>query len=322
MERRPKDGERGQILIITALVIATVFVGMALVLNSSIYAENLSSRETTESSETTLAVDEGFDRTEEMLARTNANHNATHEAANRNFTAMVDGWRQRRAANHANRGASLSVTAENRTNGTHVRQTNGSRDFTDASGTDADWTLASGVGAVSDYRMVVNREDLYQNDSLDLTTLLENSFSLNVTNGTASWELHVYNNSTHGVVVRPVVDGDERDACTTDSAEVEIDLVNGTVGGEPCPSLTFAEGLEGEIDLEYRDPGKVGGTYELRIDRVLDPSSDDRYVERGEGSPSATPNLYSVDVRVGYVRSELSLRRAGRLVAGEEVYRG
>ncbi|MEF8915569.1 MAG: hypothetical protein V5A17_13145, partial [Natronomonas sp.] len=55
---RPAD-ERGQLLIITALALAIILVGLALVRNSAIYTENLSTRQRTDSVEVTSTLGDG-----------------------------------------------------------------------------------------------------------------------------------------------------------------------------------------------------------------------------------------------------------------------
>lgn len=312
---------RGQLVIVTALVLATIFVALALVVNSAIYVENLSSRETGDTDETILATTPAFETVDDMLDRTNANHNASHTEATQNFTTMVDGWRNAQRNENAKGGAAFSVKLTDQTNGTHIRQTDQTRAFTDASGTNSNWSIAEDASGISDYQMTVNRESLYTDTGDLLTELLANSFSAHVTNTSGvTWELHVYENADNNVTVRTVLDGDEQTPCEVDAATVEIDLVAETVGGEPCPTLSFAEGLVGDIDIEYRDPDQIKGTYELRADRMIEPDTDSRYVAQGEGSPSATPNIYATAVQVSYTTADLSVQRGQRLAAGDAVY--
>lgn len=73
-----------------------------------------------------------------------------------------------------------------------------------------------------------------------------------------------------------------------------------TVDGEPYSTLSFAEEFDGDIDIEYHDPDQISGTYELRVDGVIDPDMDGRYVPAGEGSPSATPDNYATNVQISY----------------------
>jgi hypothetical protein len=215
----------------------------------------------------------------------------------------------------------LRTTVEGRTNGSHLRQTNASRTFADASGA-TNWTVASSAGGVSDFRMVVDRESLYTDDGIGLSELLEDSFTHYVTDGTASWELHAYENTDGEVAFSPLVDGEERTPCEVDAVTVEMDLSAGTVDGAPCPSLTVAEGLDGDVDLEYRDADRIAGTYELRVDDPVDPATDGRYAEPGEGSLSATSNLYSATVRAACADADRELRIVRRLVTGDETHRG
>lgn len=135
-----------------------------------------------------------------------------------------------------------------------------------------------------------------------------------------SWTLHVYENTDGDVTVRAVHDGEVQVPCTAVAGTVVVDLVEGTVDGDPCATLSFAHGLSGPVDMEYRNPGRIAGTYGFRVDRIIRPGADSRYEEWGAGSPSATPNIYAATVRVSYDSATVGVTREHRLVAGDEAY--
>ncbi|MEF8808575.1 hypothetical protein [Natronomonas sp.] len=167
--------------------------------------------------------------------------------------------------------------------------------------------------------MVVNRDDLYTDGGG--SDLLGNSSTVHITDGNGTvWELHIYENTDNDVTVKPVVDGTEKAPCEVDAAEVEIDLVAGTVGGRQCSTLVFAEGLAGTLDIEYHNPDEIGGTYSLRVDVIIDPAANDHYEAFGSGSPTATPNIYGTTARMTYASSDVSLTATRRVVAGEPAY--
>lgn len=134
-----RDGpaSRGQIVLITVVVLSTLFVALALLLNSAIYTENLSTRGTTDSDDAVAETAGALETVDELIDRTNRHHNATHETATENLTSMVDAVAAVRRAEAAKVGAHSHVAIVDQTNGTHVRQVNDSREFTNASGTRA-----------------------------------------------------------------------------------------------------------------------------------------------------------------------------------------
>lgn len=321
MNKEGGRGDRAQMLIIGALLMAGVFVGLAILVNAAVYTENLSTRSSSTTGDVFLVVPAAFDDVDTTLARTNRRHNDSYDSLSRNYTARsgyVDG---QAAGEHATRGAYFEMRTTARTNGTHLRQSNETRDFSDASGDGTDWQVVAGAQGVSDYSMAVNRADLYTDTGDTLSELLSNSFSLHVTDADGTtWELHVYENSENNVTVKPILDGTGQTACEVNASEVDIDLVEGTVGGAACGTLTFAEGLGGAIDIEYRTPTAVSGTYSMQTDVVVDPASDARYHEPGTGSPEAVPNLYAVTSRFEYTRSDGSFVTSRRTVVGEPAY--
>jgi hypothetical protein len=211
------------------------------------------------------------------------------------------------------------MTTLDQTNGTHLRQVDQSRAFTNTSGNPSDWQVATGVSGISDYTMVVDRDGLYTDSGG--SALLSNASTVSLTDDDGdTWELHIYETTANDVAVKPVVDGTEKSACEVDAAKVEIDLVAETVGGVPCSTLVFAEGLEGPLDIKYHNPDEIVGSYSLRVDVVIDPATSNHYVERGAGSPTATPNIYATTTRMTYATSEASYTARKRMVAGEQAY--
>lgn len=313
--------DRGQIALITVVVLSTLFVALALFLNGAIYAENLSTRGTTDSDDAVVETAEALESVDELIDRTNRHHNATHETATENFTSMVDAVAAVRRAEAAEVGAHSHVAIVDQTNGTHVRQLNDSRAFTDASGALADWTVVEDARGISDYRLTVQRSHLHTDAGDSLEAVLEDSFAVHVsTTDGASWTLHVYEDADGEVAVRAVHDGEVQAPCTAGAETVSIDLVDGTVDGDPCATLSFAHGLSGAVDIEYRNPGRIAGSYGLRVDRILGPATDDRYEAPGEGSPSATPNIYAATVEVSYETADVGVTREHRLEAGDNAY--
>lgn len=311
---------RGRVVLVAVVLLAALLVGLALAVTAAMDSENRST-EPADADDALVQTSVTFETVDALLDRSNANPDATHAAASRNFTRMVDAVAVATRTGHASEGVDAHVALTARTTGTHVRHANDTRAFTDATGTEADWTVLEDARGVSDYRLTVHRDRLHTDTGDSLATVLEDSFAVHVANPEgATWTLHVYENTDGEVTVRTVRDGEVQAPCTAAAGTVAIDLVEGTVAGEPCSTLSFARGLAGALDIEYRNPGRSAGTYEFRVDRALTPETDTRYRARGDGSPSATPNVYAATVQVTYETADVSVTRTHRLVAGDQVY--
>ncbi|MUV88000.1 hypothetical protein GJ631_15925 [Natronomonas sp. CBA1123] len=108
----PSSDSRGQLLVVVALLVATTLVALALVLNSAIFAENLSSRETTDS-EAAIAYAADANRTvAQAVTRTADAEVATADGARAVFDGIVDDWARSRSATAAERGGGRRPPAD------------------------------------------------------------------------------------------------------------------------------------------------------------------------------------------------------------------
>lgn len=308
-------------IIITALVIALVFVALAVIVNSAVYTENIGSRSSSDVGTVFAAQQEVKATVEGTLNRTNTHHSTSYDDLTRNYTRMTDAFEESYTSSYAERGAHVSVETINQTNGTYLQQTNQSRTYANASGGANDWTVADDVSGISDYNLTVVRSGLYTDTGVPHSEVLADSFSIHITDEDGdTWELHIYENTSSNVTVRPVVSGAEKSACDVNATEPRVDFASGTLDGTHCPTLVFAEGLEGQLDIEYRNPNNITGNYSLRVDTVIDAGTNTDYVDPGSGSPTATPNIYSTTTRLIYRDSEKSHNGTQRVAAGEHVY--
>ena len=101
----PDEDDRGQLIVIIALVLGMTFVILALVLNAAIFTENLATRETVNSEGATEyassiepAVESDYERTNE-----NATRKAVHAATT--FNDSLDVWADEQADRAAREGA-------------------------------------------------------------------------------------------------------------------------------------------------------------------------------------------------------------------------
>lgn len=287
--RPPED--RGQLLLVTGLVLAVSFVGLALLLNTAIFAENLATRQTGGDGAAVMATSVATDGAvaASIFHVDRSNRDGLTRAELRDELASDTGnWSTAAGRQLSVDGVSGSVELLGTTNGTRIVHENGTRAWTDADG-DGNWTLYSGVdaGAHRWFTLNVSRADL-PTMSLDddVPTVMDHSFTVEVTSDTFSdtWRLHLFRatgtENVHVLVETP--SGTLRDAggtyadhvhraCVARGETVDVQVWEGTVEHTPCEALAFAGELEGDVTVRFEnatDGGgnpRVGGTYDVLV---------------------------------------------------------
>ena len=284
------DVRRGQIVVVAALLVAVVFVGLALVLNSAIYAENLASRDTGDETGDTLeqrhALEEDLGRT---VDRTNAEVATTDgETLEGELRRAVENLSRTRSQAGAQRGASVEVRLSNPTEGTRLRQTDPARNFTSAGG-DADWTLTDDVPSGGQFTLSIDRSSLFE-ATLDTTMALmaESAFALEFPTDSGTWRVYVFRgaatDSVYAVVetddqrfrdsdlddrTNPdhVVDGWLNQSCSMQGETVAVALSRAEFGGQHCAEFEFYDdiGAHGVRYANARTDGvdRAVGTYDV-----------------------------------------------------------
>lgn len=312
MARVALRDERGQLLLVAAIGLAVLFVSLALILNTAIYAE-------------AVATDDGNVRNEReaiayqhsvrrgvggIVANVNDNNDSSYEALNANLSEQITDWNALASRQHSIDGAATNVALVNATNGTLIEQANGSRNFTNRSGA-SHWTPAENVSDVREFGMNVTANSLYEIDN-ETCTESTDCFYAEVENGSAAWRLFVYKNDSD-IGVRIANESGGIGTCTASTESVWINLTEGTLGGDDCPHLSFAEGVSAPYNVTYANADQIAGSYGLTVGRRLppDPHYDD------SGSPTIAPTLYAATVSVTYRTSDLRYATVIRVEPGE-----
>lgn len=325
MDRQRRWGaDRGQLVIVVALVLALTLVALALILNSGIFAENLSTGETTDSDEVALAAETAFDETAVAMRATNRAGDETPEAAGERFASDLENIGDAVVRERSLRGQAFEIRLLDQTNGTSLQQ-NESQVFTEGPGGADDWELAGNIDAIAGYHLLVERNTL-----AEPTTFGDDTFYVRIDNGTDVWQIHVFENNNEVVVaggdVTHLDSEDEIDklpafdngGCRENAETVEIDLAEETLNGTHCPALSFADNLTGELTLSYRNGSKAGGTYRLLVTENANIGGG--FNEPGEDSPFESPAVFSADIRVTYDRADISYDRQRTVYAEPLVY--
>ena len=304
----PESGarERAQLILVAGFVIAVVLIALALVMNSAIYTENLATR--SDSSGATDAV--VYQRAVESAALeafeyAHAVDGGDHASLEANVTDAMAGLDAVSAQQEARRGHVPNVSVAGTVHGTAIIDE--SDDFA-SEADDANWTVAGGISAVRAFNVFVDgRSDLRERG--------DDEFRI-VANDTANadrWHLNVTKNTSTNEIVVGVAAGGSFETCRHNDDTAWVNVTAGTVAGEPCDALTFAEGVSGSYDLEYRNGTAVRGHYSMVVDNPVGAS----YASPDAGDPRAEAALYRMTVDLVYRTADLDYRAKIRIEPGD-----
>lgn len=318
--------DRGQLMLVAAVVLAVVLVALAFVLNAAVYTEALVAGDSGSPEDRTVA------RFQDDVRRgvgglvvhhnRNATNNTTHADLHAALQESVERWDDLTARHAATSGSGTNVTLVGTDNGTRIAQDNATRAFTNATRTEggnvtgnaSDWTLVTDVNGTRRFRMNITSEtsDLGEFGAAD-------AFNVTVTNGSATWRMNVTNENGNATVgVRNASGGHAVCSAPANESGVWVNVTAGTVAGEECPGLAFAEGVNSPYEIRFESGDNVSGTYELVVDNetlATSPTAD--YVSRDDGSPYVMSAVYSATVRVEYRTPTLTYTTTVRVAPGE-----
>lgn len=307
--------ERGQLIILTGLLVAIALVAMVLLLNTAIYTENLASRGVDQSGreavEYRAAVTDGVGG---LMERENDREHPNWDSVNASVTDGIETFDNFTARSYAAGGTLVRLDLS--TGGLHegrlIRQ-NTSGPFEGSSG-DADWTLATGVEDTRGFVMNVERSNLNETNE----TLADSSgaFHVQVTGG-SQWNAYVYRNqSTNNVTIATGSGGPVTEHCSVDAAEVTLNLSSGTIDEDDCPGFLWAEGVSSPYSVEYVNGDNATGTYNLTVNTTSMGAS----LNDGTSNPTSpyyVPAVYSASFEVSYRSPTLTYRTEIRVAPGE-----
>jgi hypothetical protein len=305
---RFRDADRGQLLLVAGLVVAVSLVALVVLLNASIYSENVATRGVEaadgEALEVRAAAVEG---TGKLIDGTNRNRPASHSAA---VTAVEDGivdLDAYLARAYADRGGVTHVSgnASGMRNGSYV-----TGDLT-ANGTgDANATLAADVSRTRGFVVEVDPGTLASTTEASAS---DDAFHVRFANETGETrEVYLYDNGGNVTVAVGENGNDPSVVCSTPSADpAGVDLTGGRIGDERCPGLwaSSAGSLEGSYDVSVERTGEADGTAVLTVR----PESGDAV----SSEHTATPAVYDARIEFAYRTAELRFETTVRVAPGE-----
>lgn len=323
------SGDRGQLVTVVAVVLAVALVATAMVANTVIFTENLATRETTQTLDDSADHrDASTQSASDALDAINRNPgNWSHAILRRNLSNVVDNRTRIVRPEPAAGGAAVDVEVVASTGGYRLQQTNASRNLTaggDIAGR-ADWTLATGAGNNTRYWLNVSRLSLFE-ATVDTTVgvLSRESFSVKVSNGSATWRTFLFQGAFVDAVflwtVAPGESVEERvnytDSCVTFDDHVRVNFDQARFGGDPCDELAFYPAIDEPRDIAYNNTrtatvfginDRVTGSYELYANNSS-VNGQAFYPVVANRSPSMVTALTTAHVEFTYATSEVDYR--------------
>jgi len=310
---RGGDGrDRGQLLLVAALAIAVAIVALVLLLNTSIYVENLATRDTDTGASEAIAFRNSVESNLwRVVAAENDRPYTNRTRLRQNVSNRTDRLVELTADRHRRDAVVAGIANENTTfdDGTRLQQTDETRSLTDTSG-DPNWTLATGADGVRAFE--VNTTGGLESTSSPETE----AFGVHVVGGNGTgdtWSLYVYRypaNSTATLAVKNGSASLNEGACTgLLPNDPQANLTAGTVDGSECPELVFAKGTDPPYVIEYQYGNRSTGTYQLTVNTTLASAQQDSFNSSvSNTTPYAVPVVYGVRTQVIYRSPTLSYR--------------
>jgi hypothetical protein len=298
-------GERAQLILIAGFVIAVTLVGLALIMNSAIYTENLASRSETSGAVDALSYrDATAGNLGEILDAETDQHPDDVPTARSDVQAAVEEYSGLSARQQVVGERVVAVSYLGDTEGTRVYQ-NGTGDFTPAGGPE-NWTVAADVTDSREFRINVS-------SSAGLSDRRNFVLNATTTDGSDHWYLNVSEDTSP--TIRINASGAVGSCAVSGSYPFWINVTEGTVQGSTCGDLNFSSWMDGRtVDLRFENSSKIDGRFTVTVDeRVFD---DSRF-----GAPDADPTadhlLYTVRAELVYRTPQLNYETEIRVDPGE-----
>jgi len=302
-------GRRGQMILLTGFALAVAFVGLALVLNSVIFTENLATRsESGASSEAITYRADAAAGTERLIAYANEHNTSSYTELEDNLETDVGNLSALLLRHRVAEGQVADSELDATFRGTWIKQTNSTRNFTNV-GRDAEWTLVNGADGARAFRIQVT-------DGSELNLLTGSPFNVTATDGTETWRLNVTENTAGDATVHVRrADGSEISCDASVLSDFWINVSEGTVAGSECEGLDFGGKLDGITSVEFGNADNVEGTYRLIANKSKSSVSSSDYNTTG-GSPFTERAIYGVGLHVTYESDRLEYGTDVRVVPG------
>ena len=306
-----RDEDRAQIILITGLTLAVLFVAVVLLLNTVIYTENLATRGADAGGAEAIEFRDGV--TEDLAGILDREHRTRSGGAGvaSEFTDSAAAYGDTVADLRLRDGVIADVTVTETEPGHFIAQNEtdgGPRNMTAPNGTTANWTVVNDTERTRNFRLTVNSSSLSGSE--------DGAFAVVADGADEDWSVTLSNDSAGAIDVRvanATVDTPPRTFSHAGDT-VTIDLTAGTVAGERFPELVWAGGVQNgsaPYDIRYENGDEATGTYSLVVDGDGGSRLD------GSSRPYVVDGVYSAEVEIRHRTPELTYADELRLAPGE-----
>lgn len=294
------EGNSGQIIVIGALLIAVLFVGLALVLNGAIYTENMATRETRSTLDAVSYADETETRLQRAAEEANWNSDDYNYTKRKSMVeASVQQWDRNMSSEGARQGVALSGHVAGTTEGVRVSQKQPD-DFMPAdedldqelTGVTIDpfgfldrttWKVSSNASTRS-LEVNVSRETEMKTvnqswvddiqDNVDASLTGSDEFWMHFEEGNVGYRVYLFNHESEGEVIAVITKDDGSGEsligdCRVEGDWVTVDFEKKALHGNEtvtCPELSFQNDL-GDHDMYWVGADEIHGTYNFLADQ-------------------------------------------------------
>ena len=289
---RFRDADRGQLLLISGLVVAVSLVALVVLLNASIYGENVATRGVEAADGEALEVRAAV--VEETEARLDAaNRDGPTTAAD--VDASVDAIERNLTARYASRGGIAVVDLLDTASGQYL------------TGPVNDSTAITGVDRIRAFS-VANGSDLPSTEAAAFTVVL------NDTAADTTHEVYLYESDGDVVVARGENGSTPTERCRypASGAPVALDLTGDRLDGEPCPGVwpeALSDESDGPFDVEFENADGVGAEATATVGTDANPESDTALTVRDA--------VYAATIEFRYRTADLRFETPIRVAPGE-----
>lgn len=312
------DVDRGQLILLTGVVLVIGLTALTLLLNMAIFSENLASRGTDTGAADAMEFRQvSIDSIHSLIEEENDEKHPSHAAVYSNVSGGIDAYDEITTTRNARLStvADLSNTAFH--NGSVLRQ-NTSRDFTNKV-ENKNWTLAEDVSETRNFVLTFDEAN-----ATPLLTPQDETAQFNISLIGSSgnrWSLYVYNQSDvtgeYNIEIKNGSDSDPSVVCDSlfNSLPATVNLSNGSIDGSDCSKIELGKGVSSPYDIHYTWGNRSEGTYNLTVNSSI----TNGFEEYQEGQPYKIPVMYSVSFEITYRTNELHYRERIRILPGEPI---
>jgi len=249
--------DRGQLLLIGAILIAVVIVGVVVQLNSLQYTNALGSYSQTQSLDEAASAEATTEQDIEALVRAvRADDPANFEQALRRNLSTYHNYSRNMSAETGTSSVSVSLNESASVNKTELNSSNGLR-YRSPETNDKNWTVARDVRSVERFWLNATGANNPNKD-----------FTITITNASASWQLRLNSSAASNdfvVQTRNATAPPSGWISHCDEDEANISIRTGTSQGTGCDFTSLTEDLTPPYEIEYSYGQWGEGSYNITV---------------------------------------------------------